>query len=215
MKDKKPMERRERGEMPRHDEEYCRALVNSVRDYAIFRLDKEGHVNSWNPGAQWIKGYEADEIIGKHFSCFFPAQAVENGRPAHALAQAIDKGRFQEEALLLRKGGMSFWADMVITSLKDASESLQGFALVSCDISARKEAEAERERLIQELQTTLNNVKILSGHLPICASCKKIRDYRGQWHPMEIYLRNHSEATLTHEFCAECATLIQSSNVEA
>jgi PAS domain S-box-containing protein len=209
------MTNRKYGEMMGQDDAYFRALVDSIRDYAIFRLAGDGHVTSWNPGAQWIKGYKADEIIGKHFSCFYPDQAVADGQPARALTQAFEQGRFQEETMLLRKGKMPFWADVVLTSLKNVPDHWHGFALVVCDITARKEAEEERERLILELKTTLDNVKILSGLLPICASCKKIRDYKGQWHPLEVYLRNHSEATLTHEFCVECATNIQSASMEA
>ena len=88
----------------------------------------------------------------------------------------------------------------------------RGFALVTRDITARKQANAEREHLIQELHAAISDVKSLSGLLPLCASCKKVRDYQGRWHPLEVYLREHSEATLTHEFCHECAQHIQPMN---
>jgi PAS domain S-box-containing protein len=208
----KRREHREREQALLQGEEYFRALVDGVRDYAICRLDGEGRVSSWNAGAERINGYQADEIIGQYFSRFFPDAAVANSLPVRALAQAIAQGHFQEETVLLRKGGMSFWADVVITPLKDVPEKLRGFALVVRDITTRKELEAQRAREMKELQFMLNSVKILSGLMPICASCKKIRDYHGQWHSLEAYLQAHSEATLVHEFCAECATNIQSAS---
>jgi len=191
------------------DDEVFRTLVEEVTHYAICRLDETGRVISWNAGIQWIQGYEAHEIIGKHFSCFYPDHAVEKDEPGQALAGALTQGRFHAESIMVRKGGQPFWAEVVISPLSVAADGAHGFSLVVSDITARKQTEAERERLIQELQATLNNVKILSGLLPICASCKKVRDYEGRWHPLESYLRNHSEATLSHEFCEDCASIIQ------
>jgi len=206
------VERRKQEQVLRESEQCFRALVAGVKDYAICMLDRQGRMSSWNAGAEWIKGYPAHEIIGRHFSCLYPPEAVTCGLPERALARAIVEGRVEEEGQLLRKGGARFWANVIITALRDQQGELSGFALVTRDISARKQAEAERERLIQELQAAISDVKSLSGLLPICASCKKIRDYRGQWHPLEVYLREHSEATLTHEFCLECAPHIQPVN---
>ncbi|PYM13221.1 MAG: hypothetical protein DME18_09520 [Verrucomicrobia bacterium] len=196
----------------RESEERFRALVDGVKDYAICMLDREGRVSSWNSGAEWITGHTAREIIGRHFSCFYPPEAVACGVPERALAQALLESHFEEEARQVRKGGARFWANVVITTLRDQEGGLRCFALVIRDISARKQAETERERLIQELQTTITDIKSLSGLLPICASCKKIRDYHGRWHPLEAYLREHAEVTLAHEFCQECAPLIQPAN---
>jgi PAS domain S-box-containing protein len=201
---KERAERRQHEEALRKSEESFRALVDGVKDYAICMLDRDGFVSSWNAGAEWIKGYRAEEIIGVHFSCFYPKEAAAQGLPAHALAQAIAHGRFEEEVALLRKGGSPFWAHVVITALHNQHDSLRGFAMVTHDVTARSQADAERERLLLELQTTLNNVKILSGLLPVCTSCKKIRDYEGRWHALEAYLREHSEASVTYEFCHEC-----------
>jgi len=202
-------ERQKREEKLRQDEEHFRVLVEGIKDYAICRLDLEGRVRSWNAGAQWIKGYAADEIIGQHFSRFYHADAVANGQPGRALVQAIAQGRFREETILLRKGGVPFWADVAITVLPDAPESARGFALVVHDITGRKETEIERMETIQGFQAAFQDVKILSGLLPICTSCKRVRDYKGQWHSLEVYLQNHSEAILAHEFCDECATNVQ------
>lgn len=92
------------------------------------------------------------------------------------------------ETALVRKDGTLFGADLIVPPLKDMPENLCGFALVVNDITARKEAEVERERLIQKLTATLTNIKILGGLLSICTSCNRIRDNNGQWHPLEIYL---------------------------
>lgn len=194
------------------NEEYFHALVNSVADYALCHLDDEGCVVSWNPGAEWISGFTALEIVGRHFSSFYPAEAAASGHPAEALAQALVQGRFQSETELLRKDGTQFWADILLAPLLNVSESLRGFALVMRDVSARKNLEAERERTIQDLRDTLNNVKILSGNMTLCVSCKKICDPAGQWHPLELYLREHSEVILNHEVCHGCAQHIHSSS---
>jgi PAS domain S-box-containing protein len=119
-----------------------RMLVESVRDYAIFALDSTGHVISWNPGAQRFKGYEAHEILGKHFSIFYPP--ADQWKPAKELEIATAEGRFEEEGWRLRKDGSQFWASVVITALRDRQGKLVGFAKVTRDLTERKLA-AERE----------------------------------------------------------------------
>jgi PAS domain S-box-containing protein len=119
-----------------------RMLVESVRDYAIFALDSTGHVLSWNPGAKRFKGYEAHEIIGKHFSIFYKPE--EQWKPARELKIAAEEGRFEEEGWRLRKDGSQFWASVVITALRDKSGVLVGFAKVTRDLTERKLA-ADRE----------------------------------------------------------------------
>src|SRR5206468_5514431 len=104
-------ERLKQEQVLRESEERFRALVEGVKDYAICMLDREGRVSSWNTGAEWIKGYQAREIIGRHFSCFHPPEAVSCGLPERALAQAVLEGHYAEELLLLRKGGARFWAN--------------------------------------------------------------------------------------------------------
>ena len=119
-----------------------RLLVESVRDYAIFALDATGHVLSWNPGAQRFKGYEAHEIIGQHFSVFYPI--ADRWKPPLELKIATEEGRFEEEGWRVRKDGTQFWANVVITALRDKSGTLVGFAKVTRDLTERKLA-AERE----------------------------------------------------------------------
>jgi diguanylate cyclase (GGDEF)-like protein/PAS domain S-box-containing protein len=136
--------------------EQFRLLVEGVQDYGIFMLDADGYVVSWNAGAERIKGYRADEIIGQHFSCFYPADEQEHGKPAYMLQLAKADGRVADEGWRVRKDGSRFWAEVVITALSDQAGRLRGFAKVTHDITARKQAETaireseERYRLLVE-----------------------------------------------------------------
>jgi PAS domain S-box-containing protein len=124
-------------------------LVSSVVDYAIFMLDPGGTIVSWNEGAQRIKGYAADEIIGRHFSIFYSREEARNRKPDWELEVAKREGRYEEEGWRLRKDGSRFWASVVITALRDDSGRLRGFGKVTRDLTERHEAEelrnAERE----------------------------------------------------------------------
>jgi PAS domain S-box-containing protein len=116
-------------------------LVASVVDYAIFLLDAEGRVASWNPGAQRLKGYPAEEILGQHFSRFYPMEDVEAGKPERELAGATAQGRIEDEGWRVRKDGSLFWANVVITALRDEDGTLLGFAKITRDLTERKRAE--------------------------------------------------------------------------
>ncbi len=105
-------------------EERFRLLVEGVKDYAIFMLDPEGKIASWNSGAQLIKGYQAEEILGRHFSLFYPADALARGWPEHELRIARSEGRFEDEGWRVRKDGSAFWANVVITALYDGEKRL-------------------------------------------------------------------------------------------
>ncbi|MBV9126247.1 MAG: PAS domain S-box protein, partial [Planctomycetes bacterium] len=134
----------------RLSEERARQLVEGIQDYAIFQLDPQGQVISWNAGAERIKGYRAEEIIGKHFSIFYPPEDLEQGKPARELAVAAAEGRYEEEGWRLRKDGSRFWANVVITPLRDASGALRGYAKVTRDLTERKQAEEDARRLLAE-----------------------------------------------------------------
>jgi PAS domain S-box-containing protein len=127
----------------RRSEEQFRILVQGVTDYAIYLLDTEGNISSWNVGAQRIKGYAPREIIGKHFSTFYTPEDRESGLPAKGLATAARLGRFENEGWRVRKDGSRFWAHIVIDRILDDDGRHIGFAKVTRDISARREAERE------------------------------------------------------------------------
>jgi PAS domain S-box-containing protein len=115
-----------------------RLLVEAVQDYAIFLLDTEGRIISWNLGAERMKGYKASEILGRHFSCFYPKE--DAAKPARELEIAIREGRVEDEGWRLRKDGSRFWANVVITALKDGAGNLTGFAKVTRDVTERRQA---------------------------------------------------------------------------
>ncbi len=133
--------RRAAEEALRQSEERFRLMVGSVKDYAIFMLDEEGRVQSWNEGAQLAKGYKAAEIIGNHISTFYPQEAVAAGKPQALLAAAVKDGRAEEEGWRVRKDGTRFWADVVITALFDGAGKLCGFTKVTRDLTAKRRAE--------------------------------------------------------------------------
>jgi PAS domain S-box-containing protein len=146
-------------EVLRQSEERFRLLVEGVREYAIFMLDPDGYITTWNSGAERIKGYTADEIIGQHFSRFYPPDAIARDWPAHELRVARKKGRFEEEGWRLRKDGTPFWANVVITSLYSPDGQLVGFAKVTRDLTDRKRIEAleQAERQMTEFLAMLGH----------------------------------------------------------
>jgi PAS domain S-box-containing protein len=146
-------EARQAQEALRQSEERFRLLVEGVRDYAIFMLDSTGHIVSWNNGAQLIKGYAAHEIIGRHFSIFYPSEDIRDRKPERELQIATTEGRYEEEGWRIRKDGSRLWANVLITALFDAHGQLQGFGKVTRDMTERKLAEEQRDQLRErELQ---------------------------------------------------------------
>jgi PAS domain S-box-containing protein len=125
----------------REKDEQLRLLVDGVKDYAIFMLDPEGRVASWNQGAERIKGYSAPEIVGHHFSRFYPPEDVQNRKPERELQTAIAEGHYEEEGWRLRKDGSRFWAHVVITAVRDETDKLRGFSKVTKDVTERKRAQ--------------------------------------------------------------------------
>jgi PAS domain S-box-containing protein len=145
-------ERRNAEEALRASEERFRLVVQGVRDYGIFMLDTTGHIISWNAGAERIKGYTEEEILGKHFSIFYPPE--DAGKPERELREAIANGRLEDEGWRLRKDGTRFWANVVITALFDDTGELRGFGKVTRDMTERRNAEqalVERRQLLSHL----------------------------------------------------------------
>jgi PAS domain S-box-containing protein len=141
-----------------------RLLVESVKDYAIFILTPEGKVDTWNLGAQRLKGYTAKEIIGKHFSIFYPQVDILAGKTEHELRVATEEGRFEEEGWRIRKDGSRMWANVTITALRDASGTLIGFAKVTRDLTERREAEEQLRNLIAEKASLAEKARLQDFH---------------------------------------------------
>ena len=135
-------------------EERFRLLVQSVREYAIFQLDPLGQIVSWNSGAERLKGYRAEEVIGKQLSLFYPPEDVQSGKPARLLAEAAQRGQSEDEGWRVRKDGSRFWAYVVVTALRNAKGSLQGFAKVTRDMTEwhGKEETLEKAKELLELR---------------------------------------------------------------
>ena len=138
------------------DASIFRHMVEQAKEYALFVLDPQGRIMTWNLGAQRIKGYAEEEIVGRHFSVFYPPEAVASGWPAHELKVATREGRFEDEGWRVRKDGARFWANVVITALRDENGRLLGFSKLTRDLSERRRNEEallrseERFRLLVE-----------------------------------------------------------------
>src|SRR6266849_2863211 len=144
---------------PRETPETFRLLVEGVQDYAIFMLDGAGRVSTWNSGAERIKGYRAEQIVGQHFSRFYPPEAIAEGKPARLLAIAARDGRVEDEGWRMRKDGTRFWADVILTALRDSEGAVIGFAKVTRDLTERKEAQDALHRSEQTFQLLVESVR--------------------------------------------------------
>ena len=140
-------------------------LVDNVNDYAIILLDPEGKVLSWNAGAQRLKGWQADEIIGQSFTRFYPPEELGKGKAELELKVAREQGRFEDEGWRMRKDGSRFWANVILTALRDQEGNLRGFGKVTRDLSDRREAEEKLRKQSQEIleMATVPVVQVWEG----------------------------------------------------
>ncbi|MFA6972658.1 MAG: PAS domain S-box protein, partial [Gallionella sp.] len=150
--------RRQVEERLRWAEESFRLMVESVTDYAIVMLDPKGLVMSWNSGAQRIQGYSAEEIVGQHFSRFYPTEDIERGMPQRDLDIVIAKGRFEDEGWRMRKDGSTFWANVVYTAIRDQDGNLRGFAKLTRDLTERKRL----DQILQDKNAELESAKFVA-----------------------------------------------------
>ena len=140
-------------------------LVNNVQDYAVILLDPEGKVLSWNAGAQRLKGWKASEIVGQNFSRFYPPEDIERGKDKIELKTAAEQGRFEDEGWRVRKDGTRFWANVVVTALRDETGRLLGFGKLTRDLSERRLAEEQLKKQALEIleMATVPVVQVWEG----------------------------------------------------
>jgi PAS domain S-box-containing protein len=179
------------------------AIVESSDD-AIIGKDLDGTIVSWNAGARRLYGYAPEEIIGKPITILQSAETVDE---TTRFLERVRKGEpiHHFETMRRTRDGRLLPVSLTISPVRDASGTIVGISTIGRDISETKKAQAERERLVGDLQTALAKVKTLRGLLPICSSCKKIRDDHGDWNQIEFYIRERSDASFTHGICPDCA----------
>jgi PAS domain S-box-containing protein len=154
-------------EQLRQSDEVFRLLVEGVQDYAIFLLNPEGRIMTWNAGAERIKGYAASEIIGEHFSRFYSVEAQESRWPERELELAEAQGRFVDEGWRVRKDGTTFWASVVITALRGSDGELRGFSKVTRDLTERRALEERTQQLNKELRVRMSQLSESNSQLEL------------------------------------------------
>jgi PAS domain S-box-containing protein len=182
-----------------------RTVIQTATD-AIVLADSSGNIIAWNKAAQIIFGYREEEVLGQPLTMLMPERyrgahrkgiaRLQSGGEAHVIGTTV-------ELHGLRKDGSEFPLELSIGTWRTAEGTF--YSGIIRDITERKRAEEERERLILQLQEAMTRIKVLGGLLPICATCKKIRDDKGYWKQLEDYITDHSEAQFTHGICTECA----------
>lgn len=199
------IERKQAEEALRESEIRFRSVLQSALD-AVILADSRGIIMSWNKGAQRIFGYEEEEIVGQPLTTLMPARYREAHEQGLARMRATGESRMIGRLLELhglRKDCSEFPLELSLALWKKGEETF--YSGIIRDITERKRAEEEREKLILQLQDAMAKIKVLRGLLPICASCKRIRDDTGYWKRLEDYIADRSEAQFTHGLCSECS----------
>lgn len=182
--------------------QFLAAIVESSVD-AIYGKSLDGHIVSWNPAAELLFGYSAEEIIGRPYALLFP----EHRRAEMQDIQAgIRRGDIfgEMETERLHKSGRILPVAVTVSPVKNPAGEVIGASSITRDISRQKQAEYERQQLIESLMAASKEVQALSGLLPICASCKRVRDDKGYWQQVEAYISQHSRITFSHSICPNC-----------
>jgi PAS domain S-box-containing protein len=180
------------------------AIVDSMSE-AVIGTDQAGNIISWNASAERLYGFGEEEAIGKPIELVVPPTLHQETRRMLEGVREGDRLSEFETTLFPRRDGTQLSVFSSISSVKDERGQVVGAAIMAVDVTERKQAEEERKKMIKELKETLAQVKSLRGLLPICASCKKIRDESGDWHTLETYISGHSEAEFSHSICPSCA----------
>ncbi len=179
------------------------AIVESSED-AIYSKNLDSLIVSWNPAAERIYGYRAEEIIGRSIAVLFPLNRRDELLEIMARVRRGELvGTYESERR--RKDGRVIPVSIATSPIKNAAGKITGASAIARDISRQKQDEQDRLKLITELTAALRQVKTLAGLLPICASCKRIRDDHGYWQQVETYLSQKSDVTFTHGICPECS----------
>lgn len=182
----------------RLSEERWRLLVSEVKDYAIVMLDPSGRVVTWNDGAERLAGYTAEEIVGRHFSEFYPPEMAVVGKPARVLKQALERGRFVEEGWRVRKNGARFWARVTITPVLDPRHRLKGFAKVTQDLSTAKQLEDLLQSKIEDLETVRVDLNVQNERL--AASQELVEQERRRYHDL---FEHAPDAYIVTDLCGQ------------
>ena len=183
--------------------QFLAAIVESSHD-AIYGKNLDSEIVSWNPAAERLFGYSAEEIIGRSVNVLFPQNRRDEMLDILAGVRRGDIVGMQETERL-HKNGRIIPVSVTVSPIRNAAGEIMGASSIAHDISRQKQAEFERQQLMQSLVTAAQRVRTLTGLLPICATCKRIRDDQGYWQQVETYIANHSLATFSHDICPECA----------
>ena len=195
-------ERKRMEEALQQSEERYRTLVENASDI-VFRTDNTGHFTFGNPAALRISGYKEEELRGKHYRKLIRPDMLDEASKLLVSQYENRIPNTYHEFPIITKDGHEKWLGQN-TQLIIKNGNVVGFQAVARDITERKQAELEREKLLSELQQALAEIRTLSGLLPICSYCKKIRDDKGYWNQLESYISNHSGALFTHSICPVC-----------
>jgi PAS domain S-box-containing protein len=190
--------------------QFLAAIVESTDD-AIYGIKMDGSIASWNRAAERIYGYRPAEIVGRNVSLLYPDERLDE------LLDVMDRVKRgdhvgRSESARVRKGGRQVPVSTTVSPIKNKEGKVIGASVIARDITVRKRNEQERVKLIQELTTALGQVKTLAGLLPICATCKRIRDDHGYWQQVETYISEHSDVVFTHGICPDCLKEFKTGN---
>jgi PAS domain S-box-containing protein len=182
--------------------QYLAAIVESSDD-AIYGKNLDGFIVSWNPAAERIYGYSAEEIMGKSITGLFP---LRRGEELLEIMATVRRGETVSlhDTERLHKSGKIIPMSVTVSPIKDRHGKIIGASVIGRDITRQKQAEWERQQLIESLNAKVKDIHALAGMLPICAACKRIRDDKGYWQKVDIYISEHSDVVFSHGLCPEC-----------